>query len=77
MRGQFSARALTDAPLDEALRTRALRDGFHPDAAAFDADLSFAPSPDGESVITVQTELGENLLVWAKQLGMIRVKKIG
>ena len=77
MRGRFAAKSLTGNEIEAALRAQSLTDGFHTDAAAFDADLSFAPRSDGMTEITVQTELGENLLVWAKQLGMIEVKKIG
>ncbi len=77
MRGRFESKSLTGNDIAEALRAQSLRDGFHADAAVFDADLSFAPRSDGMTEITVQTELGENLLVWAKQLGLIEVKKIG
>lgn len=77
MRGRFEAKSLTGNDIAQALRAQSMKDGFHTDAAAFDADLGFAPRSDGTTEITVQTELGENLLVWAKQLGLIDVKKIG
>lgn len=77
MRGRFEARSLTGKDIAQELCAQSLTDGFHADAAAFDADLGFLPRSDGSTEITVQTELGENLLVWAKQLGLIQVKKIG
>jgi len=77
VRGRFSAKLLADGRMDGALRALSLKDGFHADAEAFDADLGFSPGEDGATEITVQTELGENLLVWAKQLGLLAVKKIG
>lgn len=77
MRGRFEAACRAEGTLSDTLRALALKDGFHPDEAAFAADLAFAPPDGAAGEITVQTELGENLLVWARQLGLIEVKKIG
>ncbi len=73
MRGAYSAVGEAEA-LAGALWDLAQRDGFYVNRSDFDAALRFAPCADGVR-IEVYAELGENLLVWARQKGVLQLKR--
>lgn len=73
MRGAYLAEGEAEA-LAASLWSLAERDGFYANREAFDAELKFLAQPDGVR-IEVYGELGENLLVWARQKGALKLKK--
>lgn len=75
MRGYYRALPLKEQAVAEALCDLALREHFFRDAQDFARHFSFAPAEDGWVEIGVATELGENLLAYAKMLGLARFKK--
>lgn len=72
MRGAYLAAGEAEA-LAASLWSLAERDGFYESREAFDAQLKFIDQPDAVR-IEVYGELGENLLVWARQKGVLKLK---
>lgn len=73
MRGAYLAAGEAET-LAASLWSLAARDGFYGNREAFDAELKFIDQPDAVR-IEVYGELGENLLVWARQKGILTLKK--
>lgn len=73
MRGAYFA-AGEAGTLAGVLWDLAQRDGFYGKREDFDAALRFEPRADGVR-IEVYAELGENLLVWARQKGVLQLKR--
>lgn len=74
MRGAYRAETASPEELSAQLWALAEQDGFYVNRESFDAELKFAAQPDGVR-IEVYGELGENLLVWARQKGLLKLKK--
>lgn len=73
MRGAYLAAGEAET-LAASLWSLAERDGFYVNRETFDAELKFIEQPDAVR-IEVYGELGENLLVWARQKGILTLKK--
>lgn len=73
MRGAYLAAGESET-LAASLWSLAERDGFYVNRESFDAELKFIGQPDAVR-IEVYGELGENLLVWARQKGILTLKK--
>ncbi len=75
MRGAYIAAAPSGAEVEALLWALAERDGFYASHDGFASELRFRPQEDGAVRIEVYGEIGENLLVWAKRQGLLRVKE--
>ncbi len=75
MRGAYIAAAPPGEDVETLLWALAERDGFYVNHDGFASELRFRPQEDGTVRIEVYGELGENLLVWAKRQGLLRVKE--
>lgn len=73
MRGVYYAAGERES-LAASLWELVQRDGFYVNREDFDAALHFAPCANGVC-IEVYAELGENLLVWARQKGLLQLKR--
>ena len=78
MRGWYWALPLKEQDAERALAELGCREGFFPTAEDMNAHFVFAPAPEaGWTEIGVATEIGENLLAYAKMLGLLRFRKVG
>ena len=75
MRGVYTAAVPAGEDVPSLLWSLAERDGFYVNREGFDSELRFQPWEDGSVRIEVYGELGENLLVWAKRQGLLRVRR--
>lgn len=75
MRGWYLARESQDVPVAEALEALGCREGFFKESRDFAQSFSFAEGPEGWTSVGVKTEIGENLLTYAKLTGLVRVRR--
>lgn len=73
MRGWY--RVLGDASAAEALTELGLQEQFYTAAEELSGDFVFETEPGGDTRVGVKTELGENLLTFAKLRGLLRLKR--
>lgn len=71
IRGLFLARPAQAGDTRAALRALADAEGFGPP----EDDLTVAPGADGWDVVTVRTEMGENLLACARWRGVLELRR--
>ena len=75
MRGKYTLCSRTERSAAEEVQALGLEDGFFADREALEKALVFAADADGETV-EVYAEMGENLLLWARQEGRITIRKM-
>lgn len=75
MRGWYLALGTQGRAAAEALEELGFREGFYRDAADFSRSFSFGEGPEGWTSVGVKTEIGENLLTYAKLTGLVRVRR--
>ena len=71
IRGLFLARPARAGGTWEALRALAAAEGFD----SPENDLTVTPGADGWDVVTVRTEMGENLLACARWRGVLEMRR--
>lgn len=75
MRGYYWARPLKEQAVEEALCDLGCREHFFETAEEFARHFSFAGTPEGWTEVGVASEIGENLLAYAKMTGLLRFRK--
>lgn len=75
MRGKYALRSRTNRSAAEELRDLGLKDGFFASRETLAEALVFGSEAEEETV-EVYAEMGENLLLWARQQGRIDIRKI-
>ncbi len=73
MRGWY--RVLSGGDPAEALAALGCREGFYTAPEELSGDYVFETAPGGDTLVGVKTELGENLLTFAKLRGLLRLKR--
>jgi hypothetical protein len=71
IRGLFLARPVSAGNTRETLRTLTAAEGF----GSPEDDLTITPGEAGWDVVTVRTEMGENLLACARWRGVLELRK--
>ena len=75
MSGWYLALETQGRAVAEALEELGCREGFYKDGRDFAQSFSFAEGPEGWTSVGVKTEIGENLLTYAKLTGLVRVRR--
>ncbi len=75
MRGWYLALETQGRAVARTLEELGCREGFYKDADEFAQSFAFAEGPEGWTAVGVKTEIGENLLTYAKLTGLVRVRR--